>query len=91
MVTLFDTDDIASFGWGAIAPVSEREPVGNVETIILNEYLKHIDKGAHKVRQMICDDLRVAMHRDDRARAGKLFGALKLFMDTHPETERFVA
>ncbi|MFV0334958.1 MAG: hypothetical protein ACK5JR_12925 [Tropicimonas sp.] len=91
MVTLFASEEVTGFGWGPIAAVTEREPIRNVEAIILDEYLTHIHKGAHKVRQMICDDLRVAMHRDDPAHARKLFHTLKLFMAEHPETESFVA
>ena len=91
MITLLESEDRGNHGWGAIAAVSEREPIRDVESIILGEYLRHIDKGVKKVQQMIYDDLRVAMHRSDQARAKRLFSTLQRFIEDHPETERYVA
>ncbi len=63
----------------------------DTEAAVLGEYLTHIHKGAQKVQQMICDDMRVAMLNDDMARASALFRTLKCFMKDHPEAARNVA
>jgi hypothetical protein len=48
----------------------------------------HLPKGPQKVHQMICDDMRVAMHRDDLVHAKDLFRTLQHFMKVHPEAVR---
>jgi hypothetical protein len=34
---------------------------------------------------MIAEDIRAALHRGDRAHAHELFGALRHFLETHPD------
>lgn len=71
-----------------IVALAEHEQIGEIEAAMLAEYLMHLPKGAQKVQQMICDDMRVAMHRDDVAHAKKLFRTLQTFMKSHPEAAR---
>ena len=52
---------------------------------------KHLLKephGAKKIRDMIRDDIREALKRDDRDHARELFMALRHFLEIHAATRR---
>lgn len=91
MITLDDIEDMSCLDRDQISAIAEHEHIGDVDAVMLGEYMMHLHKGAQKVQQMICDDLRVAMHRDDVAHAKELFRALQHFMKDHPEAARGVA
>ncbi|MDV7141982.1 hypothetical protein R3X27_04720 [Tropicimonas sp. TH_r6] len=91
MITLDDMEDMCCLDRDQISAIAESQSISVVEATMLGEYLMHIHKGAQKVHQMICDDMRMAMHRDDLAHAKDLFRTLQHFMKDHPEAARGVA
>jgi hypothetical protein len=44
--------------------------------------------GTDKIHTMIVEDIRAALHRGDRAHARELFGALRHFLETHPDQRK---
>lgn len=88
MITLDDIEDMNCLTRDEIAALAEHEHIGEFDAAMLAEYLMHLPKGAQKVHQMICDDMRVAMHRDDLVHAKDLFRTLQHFMKVHPEAAR---
>ena len=91
MITLDDIGDMSCLDRDQIAAIAEHERIGDFDASMLGEYLMHLHKGSQKVHQMICDDMRVAMHKDDVAHAKELFRTLQHFMKDHPEAARGVA
>ncbi|PRY23671.1 hypothetical protein CLV78_104162 [Aliiruegeria haliotis] len=88
MITLDDIEDMNCLDRDQIAAIAEHEHIGEMQAALLAEYLMHMPKGPQKVQQMICDDMRVAMHRDDVMHAKDLFRTLQHFMKEHPEAAR---
>ncbi len=88
MITLDDIEDMNCLDRDQIAAIAEHEHIGDFDASMLAEYLMHMPKGPQKVQQMICDDMRVAMHRDDVVHAKELFRTLQHFMKDHPEAAR---
>ncbi|MFV0359271.1 hypothetical protein [Tropicimonas sp.] len=64
---------------------------GDFDASMLAGYLQHLPKGANKVQQMICDDMRIAMRKSDADQAKALFRTLQHFMKDHPEAARGAA
>ncbi|WP_068109764.1 hypothetical protein [Tropicimonas marinistellae] len=91
MITLDDIEDMNCLSRDEIAAIAEHEHIGDFDASMLAEYLMHMPKGAQKVQQMICDDMRVAMRKDDVAHAKSLFRTLQHFIKDHPEAVRGVA
>jgi len=48
----------------------------------------HLHRGPQRVQQMICEDIRDALRRDDVAHARELFATLRHYMAEHPEAAR---
>jgi hypothetical protein len=51
-------------------------------------YLLKEPHGAAKIRDMILDDIREALSRNDKDRASELLMVLRHFLDTHPEARK---
>ncbi len=88
MITLDDIEDMSCLRRGEIAAIAEHEHVSEFDASMLAEYLMHLHKGPQKVQQMICDDMRVAIHKDDVTHAKELFRTLQHFVKDHPEAAR---
>ncbi|MCR9089174.1 MAG: hypothetical protein NXH97_20815 [Rhodobacteraceae bacterium] len=54
----------------------------------LGSYMLHAHKGLQRVREMICDDIRGALHADEFDRARRLYATLRRFLSDHPEALR---
>lgn len=67
-----------------IEAIAEHEHIPEVAAAALGDYLVHQEHGAERVRDMIVDDIRWAMERQDRAHASTLYMALRHFLDAHP-------
>ena len=91
MITLDDIEDMSSLDRDQIAALGAHEGIGAYDASVLGEYLMHLPKGPQKVQQMICDDMRMAMHRGDAARARSLFRTLQSFIRDYPQAARGVA
>jgi hypothetical protein len=88
MITLDDIEDMSCLTRAEIAAIAEHEHVNDFDASMLAEYLMHLHKGPQKVQQMICDDMRVAIHKDDVSHAKDLFRTLQHFVRDHPEAAR---
>lgn len=88
MITLDDIVDFCPLTREEVAALAEHEHVEGIAAAALADYLMHIHKGPQKVQQMICEDIRAALHRDDIGHARELFAALHHFLSEHPEAIR---
>ncbi len=68
--------------------IAEGERLGEGNATLLPQYLVHISKGPKKVRQMISDDMQLAMRRGNCEQAARLFGTLQRFLKDYPEAAR---
>lgn len=91
MITIEDVEDMTCLTREEIAAVAEHEHVGLLNASIQSEYLMHTHHGPQKVQQMICEDIRAALHKDDVKHAKELFVVLRHFMTDHPEAARGVS
>jgi hypothetical protein len=85
MITLEDCFGMCGLDPAEIAAISEHEHLPEIEAAALASYLLHRAGGARKIRRMLVEDVRVALHRGDLAHAGALVGALRHFLEKHPE------
>lgn len=90
MISLDDIEDMTCLTRDEIAAIAEHEHLPEVNASALGEYLMHLHKGPQRVQQMICEDVRDALHRDDVAHARELFATLRHFMAEHPDAARNV-
>ncbi|MBK5927592.1 hypothetical protein [Rhodobaculum claviforme] len=88
MISLDDIEDMTCLTRAEIAAIAEHEHLPEVNASALGEYLMHIHKGPQRVQQMICEDVRDALHRDDLDHARALFATLRAFVAAHPEALR---
>ena len=88
MISLDDIEDMTCLTRDEIAAIAEHEHMPEMNASALGEYLMHLHKGPQRVQQMICEDIRGALHRDDVAHARELFATLRHFMAEHPEAAR---
>lgn len=91
MITLDDIEDITDLTRDEIAALAEHEHVGLMKASLMGDYLMHQHHGPQKVQQMICEDIREALHKDDLPHAKDLFATLRHFMAEHPEAARGVS
>lgn len=67
-----------------IDAIAEHEHIPDVAAAALGDYLLHQANGAERVHDMIVDDIREALDRQDGAHAASLYVTLRHFMTTHP-------
>lgn len=91
MITLDDIEDITDLTRDEIAALAEHEHVGLMTATLLGDYLMHQHHGPARVQQMICDDIRTALHKGDLPHARGLFATLRDYMTEHPEAARGVS
>ncbi len=88
MINENDILDLVCLTRAEIAAIAEHEHLADVQAAELGESLMHIHHGPQRVQQMICDDIRNALHAEDLARARALLKTLKAFLEAHPEALR---
>ena len=88
MISLEDIEDMTCLTRAEIAAIAEHEHVSDMAATLMAEYLMHLHSGPQKVQQMICEDIRDALHRGDSSHARELFGTLRQFIADHPEAVR---
>lgn len=88
MITLEDIAGVTCLSAEEIAAVAEHEGLPELDAACLADYLMHEHHGPAKLQQMICEDIRSALHRDDLAHAKRLYGVLHHFLREHPEAAR---
>jgi len=67
-----------------IDAIAEHEHIPEVAAAALGDYLLHQAHGAERVRDMIIDDIRMALDRKDDGHASTLYMALRHFLSHHP-------
>lgn len=85
MVTLEDCIAFSGLTEAEVLALAEHEHIPEIAAAALAEYLLKQRHGTDKIHTMIVEDIRAALHRGDRAHARELFGALRHFLETHPD------
>lgn len=85
MIALEDIEDMTSLTRDEVAALADHEHISLYSAALEGEYLMHIHHGPARVQQMICEDIREALHAGDKTRAKMLFATLRSFMAAHPE------
>jgi len=91
MISMDDIADMTDLTREEIAAIAEHESLPDVNAATLAQYLLHQAKGPQKIQQMICDDIRAALHQDDLVHARELYAVLHKFMADFPEAARGAA
>ena len=85
VISLEDCIALCDLSEAEVLAVAEHEHIPEIAAVALADYLLHQQHGAEKIRDMLRDDIRAALGRDDRRHARELFMALRHFLSTHPE------
>lgn len=88
MISLEDIEDMTCLSRAEIAAIAEHEHMPELNAAALGEYLMHLHKGPQQVQQMICEDVRTALHAGELEHARALFAVLRQFIADHPESVR---
>ncbi|MFZ7093906.1 hypothetical protein [Primorskyibacter sp. 2E233] len=88
MITMEDVEGMTSLSHEEIAAVAEHENLPDLDAACYADYLMHQHHGAAHVQQLICEDIRAALHRDDVPRAKELYAVLHHFLSEHPDAAR---
>lgn len=88
MITLDDIEDMTCLTREEIAALAEHEGLPDLNAAALGEYTMHLHHGPQKVQQMICDDIRNALHAGNLVHARELYGVLHHFLSEHPDAAR---
>lgn len=91
MINLDDMEDMCCLTRAEIAEVADHEHITLAAAVAEVEKLMHKHGGPQQVQQMICDDVRKALHADDVAEAKRLFAILRGYVTAHPEAVRGVS
>jgi hypothetical protein len=67
--------------------VSEHEHIPESAAAALASHLLNRSGGAEQIRRMLVDDIHLALEQGRVRHASELFGALRHFIDTHPEAK----
>jgi S-ribosylhomocysteine lyase LuxS involved in autoinducer biosynthesis len=84
MISKDDILDMCDLDRDEIEAIAEHEHIPDVAAAALGDYLIHQVHGAERVRDMIVDDIRTAIERQDRGHASSLYMALQHFLTEHP-------
>ena len=72
MINMEDVLDMTDLTHEEIAAIAEHEGLPDLNAAALGAYLGHEARGFQTIQQMICEDIRAALHRDDVAHAREL-------------------
>ena len=84
MITLEDCIALCGLTEQEVQAIGEHEHVPAIAAAAMASYLLKEPHGEEKIRDMIRDDIREALKRDDRNHARELFMTLRHFLDVHP-------
>jgi hypothetical protein len=88
MISPDDIEDMTCLTREEIAAIAEHEHLPELDASLAGDYLMHSHHGPQKVQQMICEDIRAALHADDVDHARALYAVLHHFMADHPDAAR---
>ena len=85
MITLQDCIDLCGLDEDEVAAISEHENLPGIAATALANYLLNQPHGGESIRSMIIDDIHKALDEGRFRHASELFGALRHFLQHHPE------
>lgn len=91
MINASDIIDMGLLSREEVAALASHEHVSDCSAALKAEYLLHLPHGAARVQEMICDDIRTALHAHDLGRARALYATLHGFLADHPDAARGVS
>ena len=87
MITLADCLAMCGLSEDEVLAIAEHEHIPEIAAAALGQYLLNQAQGPGKIRDMIRDDIRSALARNDRAHARELLMALRHFLSEHPQSQ----
>ena len=88
MISLEDCIALCGLTEAEVLAIAEHEHIPEIAATALGNYLLHENHGSRKIRDMMRDDIRAAIARNDQAHAAELLMALRHFIGEHPELRR---
>jgi len=85
MISMEDCVAFCGLTEDVVLAIAEHEHVPEIAATAIGEHLLSKEHGAEKIRDMIIDDLRLALSRDNHAHADALQVTLSQFLAVHPE------
>lgn len=85
MITTDDVMRMTDLTAEEITAIAEHDALPRVNAAALAQYVLDHHRGAARVQDMICDDIRDALHRRDLVHAKELYTTLLHFIAHHPE------
>ncbi len=90
MISLDDIEDMTCLTRDEIDAVAEHDGVPILDAACLAQYQMDQPHGPARMQQVICEDIRTALHRGDLAHAKDLYAVLHHFLREHPDAVRGV-
>ena len=87
MISLEDCIGLCGLTEAEVLALAEHEHIPEIAAAALGQYLLAQPDGTTTIRDMICDDIRVAVAQGNQAHAHELLMALCHFVGDHPELE----
>lgn len=88
MISVEDVEDMSALTRAEIDALAEHEHISAFDAALMGDYMMHVHHGPQKVHEMLCDDIRKALHEDNMPHARELFAVLRGFLDEHPDAAR---
>lgn len=85
MINMHDIIDITDLTEDEVTAIADHEGLPKLNAAALAQYVLAHHRGAAKVHDMICDDIRRALHSHDLGHAKDLYATLKHFIAEHPD------
>ena len=83
MISLSDCIAMCGLSEDEVLAIAEHEHIPEIAAAALGQYLLSQKHGPETIRDMIRDDIRAALARDDRKHARDLLMALRHFLSDH--------
>ncbi|MDU8943568.1 hypothetical protein [Ovoidimarina sediminis] len=88
MIALEDVEDMSALTRAEIDALAEHEHLTTFDATLMGEYLMHLHHGPQRVNEILCDDIRTALHDGNLLHARELYAVLRGFLADHPEAAR---
>ena len=85
MITIEECIAMCGLTQDEVLAIAEHEHIPEIAAAALGQYLLTQDDGTEKISAMLRDDIRLAIHRNDRAHARQLFMELRHFLSSHTQ------
>lgn len=91
MLTYQDCVGMCELNEDEIRAIAEHEHLPELVALELGQYLAQTSDGQLAIRRMILDDIGVAEAAGNQEKVLRLKGAMKHFVDTHPDNPKLIA